>query len=72
MKKLIVIFTLLFIVLIIARVVFAFYIDAVPVFAVLLAPLVWLSVGLGALTLLFTVIVVYKELKGKPPKGGEE
>ncbi len=72
MKKLIVTFSILFVIFIISRVVFEFYIYAVPVFAVLLTPLVWLSVGLGALTLLFTVIVVYKELKGKPPKGGEE
>ena len=72
MKKLIVIFTLLFIALIIARVVFAFYIDAVLVFAVLLAPLVWLSVGSGALALLFTIITVYKELRSTPPKRSEE
>ena len=72
MKKLIVTFSILFVIFIVARVEFEFFVDAVPVFAVLLAPLVWLSVGLGALTLLFTVIVVYKELKGKSPKGGEE
>ncbi len=72
MKKLIVIFALLFIVLIIAEVVFAFYVDAVPVFGALLTPLLWLSGGAGTLTLLFTFITVYKELKHNPHKGGEE
>lgn len=72
MKKLIVIFWLLVIVLVLARILFEYYVSVVPVFAVLLAPLVWLSVGSGVLALLFTVIAVYKELKGTPPKGGEE
>ncbi len=65
MKKLIVTFSILFVIFIISRVVFEFYIYAVPVFAVLLTPLTWFSVITGALTVLFIGVKIYKEFKRK-------
>ena len=74
MKKLIVTFAILCIVLIITRVLFAYYVDTVPVFSALLTPLLWLSVVAGVLAGVFVVIVIYSEIKAvkrKPPKGDE-
>lgn len=65
MKKLIVMFFILFIVLLLARVVFAFYVDTVPVFAALLTPLICLSAIAVALMLVFTGLLIYKEFKHK-------
>ena len=56
MKKLIVAFSILFVIFIITRVVFEFYIYAVPVFAVLLTPLTWFSVITGVLTVLVYIM----------------
>lgn len=74
MKKLIVTFSILFVIFIVARVEFEFFVDAVPAFAPLLTPLVWLIVAAGLLVLVFSGIAVYKEIKDvkrKPPKGDE-
>ena len=73
MKKLIVTFSMLFIVLLIVRFVFEYYVPAVPVFGVLLTPLTWLIVAVGVLAVVFIVLTIYKELKGKPKdKGADE
>lgn len=65
MKKLIVTFSVLFIVLLFMRIIFGYYVESVPVFSVLLAPLVWLTVVAGVLDLVFVGITVYKEFKRK-------
>lgn len=63
MMKLIITFAILFIVTLFMRVIFAFYVAAVPVFAVLLTPLTWICVVCGVLAALFTIIVVIKEVR---------
>ncbi len=63
MIKLIIFFAITFVVTLFGRVIFAFYVEAVPVFAVLLAPLTWICVIAAVLTVLFTIIVVIREVR---------
>ncbi len=63
MKKLIIFFTILCVVTLFMRVIFEFYIEAVPVFAVLLAPLTWICVVAGVVAALFAIIVVIREMR---------
>ncbi len=70
MKKLIVSFALLFIVCLFARILFAYYVDRVPVFSVLITPLTWLCVVFGVLCALFIIITIVKEIRSKS-KGDE-
>lgn len=65
MKKLIITFSVFFVVCLFARLVFGYYIDTVPVFGVMLTPLTWLSVGFGVLALFFGVLLIIKEFKKK-------
>lgn len=65
MKKLIITFSVFFVMCLLARLVFEFYVDTVPVFAVLLTPLTWFSVGFGALALGFGVLLIIKEFRRK-------
>lgn len=65
MKKLIITFSVFFVMCLFARLVFEFYVDTVPVFAVLLTPLIWLTVGFGVLAFVLTVILIIKEIKRK-------
>ena len=65
MKKLIITFSLIFVICLLARLVFGYYVNAVPVFGVLLTPLTWLSVGFGGLALFFGVLLIIKEFLKK-------
>lgn len=65
MKKLIITFLLIFVVCLLARIVFNYYVDTVPVFGVLLTPLMWLTVGFGVLAIVLTVILIIKEFRRK-------
>ena len=65
MKKLIITFSIIFIICLFARLIFEFYVPAVPVFAVLLTPLTWLTVAFGVLAVVLTVILIIKEIKRK-------
>ena len=63
MKNLIITFSIIFILSLFSRLVFGFYVEAVPVFGVLLTPLMWLTVGFGVLAIVLTVILIIKEFK---------
>lgn len=65
MKKLIITFSVFFVACLLARLIFEFYVDTVPVFAVLLTPLTWLSVGFGGAAVMFIVFLIIKEFKRK-------
>lgn len=65
MKKLIITFSIIFIICLCARLVFEYYVEAVPVFEKLLTPLTWLTVAYGALALLFGVLLIIKEFRKK-------
>lgn len=65
MKKLIITFSVFFVFLLFARLLFGYYVDTVPVFEVLLTPLMWLCVGFGSAALVFTVLLIINEFKHK-------
>lgn len=65
MKKLIITFSVFFVVCLFARLLFGYYVDTVPAFSVLLTPLTWLCVGFAALAVLFSVLLIIKEFKKK-------
>ena len=65
MKKLIITFSIFFVMCLFARLIFNYYVDTVPVFGVLLTPLMWLTVAFGALAIVLTVILIIKEFKRK-------
>ena len=65
MKKLIITFSVFFVFLLFARLLFGYYVNVVPVFEVLLTPLVWLCVGFSSAALVFTVLLIIKEFKHK-------
>lgn len=65
MKKLIIFFTLLCIVTLFMDVIFGFYVDTVPVFAVLLAPLTWICVIAGVVAALLAILTIIKYFKHK-------
>ncbi len=54
-----------FVVLLIARKLFGYYADVVPVFGSLLTTLTWLTVGAGVLALAFMIAKLYAIIKGK-------
>lgn len=61
--KAIITFSILFIVFLFCRLLFGYYIEAVPAFEVLLTPLTWLTVVFGLFLLLFVVLKVIKAIK---------
>lgn len=65
MKKLIIIFSIICVLCLFARLIFEYYVYAVPVFGVLLTPLTWLTVIYGALALGFGVLLIIKEFRRK-------
>ena len=65
MKKLIITFSIFFVMCLFARLIFNYYVDTVPVFAVLLTPLTWLTVAFGVLAFVLTVILIIKEFRRK-------
>ncbi len=58
-------FIIAFIVTLFARLLFGAFVDKVAVFAKLLAPLTWVTVGFGILAAVFVAIKIYKEFKHK-------
>lgn len=65
MKKLIITFSVFFVVSLFARLVFGYYVEAVPVFGVLLTPLTWLTVGFGGAAVVLAVLLIIKEFVKK-------
>ncbi len=58
-------FIIAFIVTLFARLLFGAFVDKVAVFAKLLTPLTWVTVGFGVLAAVFIAIKIYKEFKAK-------
>ena len=58
--KLIIFFSIAFVVCVLLRILFGFYVDRVPVFGSLLTFLTWISVAFGVLMVLFIVLIVVK------------
>ena len=58
-------FIIALIVTLFARLLFGAFVDKVAVFAKLLAPLTWVTVGFGILAAVFIAIKIYNEVKGK-------
>ncbi len=58
-------FIIAFIVTLLARILFGEFVDKVAVFAKLLTPLTWVTVGFGVLAAVFIAIKIYKEFKAK-------
>lgn len=56
-------FIIAFVVSLLARILFGAFVDKVSVFDKLLTPLTWVTVGFGALMLIFIVLKIYKEIK---------
>lgn len=65
MKKLIITFSVFFVVCLCARLLFEYYVETVPAFAVLLTPLTWLTVGFGGAAVVLAVLLIIKEFKKK-------
>lgn len=65
MKKLIITFSVFFVACLLARLIFEFYVDTVPVFEKLLTPLTWLTVGFGGAAVVLTVLLIIKEFRRK-------
>lgn len=63
MKKLIVPFFILTAVFIVAYVVFEYYVEVVPVFSVLLLPLMLLGIAAGVFMAVCVVVEIVKEIK---------
>lgn len=63
MKKLIITFSVFFVICLFARLLFGFYVDRVEVFSVLLTPLLWLTVGFGVAALALIIFLIIKEFK---------
>lgn len=63
MRKLIIWFTVFFVLALLARILFEYYIETVPAFGTLLTPLTWLCVGFGVLDGLFIALVIIKAFK---------
>lgn len=53
----------LFIGLVIFRIAAGFFVEQVPFFSVLLAPLTYLSIGVGVVMVIFICICIYKKFK---------
>ncbi len=58
-------FIIALIVTLFARLLFGAFVDKVAVFAKLLTPLTWVTVGFGVLAAVFIAIKIYKEFKAK-------
>ena len=58
-------FIIAFIVTLLARILFGEFVDKVAVFAKLLAPLTWLTVGFGIFSAVFIGIEIYNKITGK-------
>lgn len=58
-------FIIAFIVTLFARLLFGAFVDKVAVFAKLLAPLTWVTVGFGILAAVFVAIKIYNKIKRK-------
>lgn len=56
---------ILFIVLLVARILFGYFSEVVPFFASLLTALTWLTVGAGIFALVFIAAKLYREFKDK-------
>lgn len=65
MKKLIITFSVFFVVCLFARLLFGYYVDTVPAFGVLLTSLTWLCVVFGVLALALGILLIIKEFKKK-------
>ncbi len=65
MKKLIITFSVFFVMCLFARLLFGYYVDVVDVFRVLLAPLTWLAVGFGGAAVVLVVLLIIKEFVKK-------
>lgn len=65
MKKLIITFSIFFVMCLFARLIFEYYVNAVPVFGVLLTPLNWLTVAFGGAAVVLAVLLIIKEFKKK-------
>ncbi len=65
LKKLVVFFSVAFVVFLFTRILFEYYVSEIPTFEVLLVPLVWLCVVFGLLAVLFVVLIVIKAFKKK-------
>ena len=65
LKKLVVFFSVTFVVFLFMRILFEYYIPEVPTFEVLLTPLTWLCVVFAILAALFVVLIVIKAFKRK-------
>ena len=63
MKRLTVFFSIAFVVCVLLRILFGYYVDRVPVFGSLLTFLTWMSVAFGLLMVLFIVLIVYKAFR---------
>lgn len=68
MKKLIIPFSILFVISLFARLLFGYYVYKVPTFAVLLTALTWISVAFGAAALVLTVLQIIKEFRDNEDK----
>lgn len=65
MKKLIITFSVFFVVCLFARLLFEYYVEPVPAFGVLLTPLTWLTVGFGGAAVVLVVLLIIKEFVKK-------
>ena len=65
LKKLVVFFSVAFVVFLFTRILFEYYVSEIPTFEVLLVPLVCLCVVFGLLAVLFVVLIVIKAFKKK-------
>ncbi len=58
-------FIIAFIVMLFTRLLFGAFVDKVAVFAKLLAPLTWVTVGFGIFSAVFIGIEIYNKIKRK-------
>ncbi len=65
MKKLIITFSVFFVVFLFARLLFGYYVETVPAFGVLLTSLTWLTVGFGGAAVVLVVLLIIKEFVKK-------
>ncbi len=65
MKGLTITLWISFVFFLFARILFKYYVYAVPMFEVLLTPLLWLCIGTGAAAAVFIVLLVVKEFVKK-------
>lgn len=58
--KLIIFFAIAFVVFLLARILFGYFVSDVPAFEPLLTPLLWLCIAAAILTVLFIVMIIIK------------